>query len=357
MLSTIIKYRLPLKNCIRGIFPFFSCLYSLLADRPNYFGPLICMVIPTYRCNCRCLYCALGERKNHGMELNRMEIINLAHQIGKTGIQVVHISGGEPLLKTEIFEFIKILKGYSKIIFIDTNGILLEEYLSEIMRSKIDFIGINFESHNPSVCNSLKGYNNAFEKALKGIELIKNKRKGRHPVIDIKGSISELNFKELDLYIEHFKKIGDSITFQPIQDNLIHPSRDRSILFKKENEREFRILFGELVKKYRFLNNNYYKSITDFLFNSKGLLNGKQFRCLLPSSFSLSIQPWGEVALCLGRKDTVIGNIRESRLMDLWRSKKTFKIQRMLRNPESHCICWTANNQQLAQFLIALKLI
>ena len=357
MLSTLIKYRLPLKNCINGVLPSFKCLYSLLANKPNYFGPLICMVIPTYRCNCRCVYCSLEERKNNGVELNREEILNLAHQIGKAGIQIVHISGGEPFLKKEIFEFIALLKSYNKIVFIDTNGILLEEYFSEILRSGIDFIGISFESHNPSICNSLKRTDNAFEKALRGAEAIMKNRKGRRPAIDIKCSISKANYKELDRYIENFIKVGDSITFQPIQDNLIHPSRESSILFQKTDEEEFRKVFGELVKKYRFLNNNYYKFMPDFLFNQKKLLDRKQFRCLVPSAFSLSIQPWGETALCLGRKDTVIGNIKESKLMDLWRSKKTFEIQKMLRSSSNSCLCWTANNQQLTQILTTLKLI
>jgi MoaA/NifB/PqqE/SkfB family radical SAM enzyme len=299
----------------------------------------------------------LEERKSCGVELNRAETMDMAHQIGKTGIQVVHITGGEPFLKKELFEFIGILKGYNKIIFIDTNGILLEQYLSEIMRSRIDFIGVSFESHRPSVCNTLKGYPDAFEKALKGIALIKRTRKGRRPAIDIKGLIGRTNFKELGHYIDNFRSIGDSITLQPIQDNIIHPSRERSVTFQKEDEKEFRKLFGKLIKKYNFLNNNYYKSIPDFLFNPKGLADSKQFRCLLPSAFSLSIQPWGEAALCLGRADTVIGNIRESKLMDLWRSIKTFEIQKMIRNPDNKCICWTANNQQLVQVLTTLNFI
>jgi radical SAM protein with 4Fe4S-binding SPASM domain len=77
----------------------------------------------------------------------------------------------------------------------------------------------------------------------------------------------------------------------------------------------------------------------------------------LPAAFSLSIQPWGEVALCLGRDETIIGNIKESDLMQLWRNKKTFMIQRMLRNEKKNCVCWTANNQQLSQLLAVLKLI
>lgn len=357
MLSIVKKYRLPLKNCIDGILPFFGCFFSLVINKPNPFGPLISMVIPTYRCNCQCSYCALEARKNLGEELNRAEILELANQIGRTKIQLVHISGGEPFLKEEIFEFIRILKDYHKVVFIDTNGILLEKYISEIMQSGIDFIGISFESHKPQVCNQLKGFDNAFEKAIKGIDLIKKVRKGRYPVVDIKGLISRLNFKELGQYIEYFSKIGDYITFQPVQNNLIHPNRYNSICFSNEDEKDFRGLFNDLVKKHNFLNNNYYKLMPDFIFNPEGLLQSRQFRCLLPAAFSLSIQPWGEVALCLGRDETIIGNIKESDLMQLWRNKKTFMIQRMLRNEKKNCVCWTANNQQLSQLLAVLKLI
>ncbi|MCK4647967.1 radical SAM protein [bacterium] len=356
-LKSLMQSRLPLRSYVKGFLPFLNGFVSLLANRPNSFSPLICKIIPTYRCNCHCLYCNLEKRIEEGRELNTKEMIDLAKQIGKSKIWMVHLTGGEPLFKKDIWKIIKVLKDYNKIVYIGTNGILLEKCIDVVLRYNIDFLGISFDSHIPAKHNFMLKFDNAFEKTLKGIEAIKKKRKGRYPIINIKGMIHRLNFRELESYIEFFKKLGDNIILQPIQNNLVHLVRDKSLLFKRKDEEELRMVFDNLMKKYNFLNNDYYRLMPDFIFNPERLLKENRFRCLFFPSFELTIQPWGEVTLCRGRKDAVIGNIRKSKLLDLWKGKRTFEIQKMLRNPENNCICWIASNTRLNQYLMKIPLL
>lgn len=354
MFSNLIEYRQSFKNYFKGIAPLMSSFYSLMRDRSNLLVPPFCTIIPTYKCNYNCLHCTLKEKIKCGEELSKEELVDVAKQIGKSKIWVVSIDGGEPFLRDDLFELVKVLKNYGKLIYIFTNGSLLESYIDDVIRYKVDFLGVSFDSHKSTLHDKLRGFDGAFRKALKAVELLKKKRKGKYPIIDIKGIINKSNFGDLISYIEFFKDVGDNIKLQPIHNNVLHSPKSADLLFKKEDELKFRNSLDILMKKYKLQRNDYYRLMPDFLFNPNRLLAEGKFKCLFSSAFCVHIQPWGDVTICEGREDTSIGNIRRTKFIELWRSKKTIEKQRALRFKKDNCICWLANGQVFNQFLLKI---
>lgn len=85
----------------------------------------------TERCNLRCTYCMpeegiqLSEKEN---VLSHEEIIYLAKEFVKLGVNKIRLTGGEPLVKKNIEKIIRELTALPIQLGITTNGILLDKY-------------------------------------------------------------------------------------------------------------------------------------------------------------------------------------------------------------------------------------
>ncbi|MGB0887172.1 MAG: GTP 3',8-cyclase MoaA [Vicingaceae bacterium] len=86
----------------------------------------------TERCNLRCTYCMpeegiqLSEKEN---VLTHEEIIALAKEFVKLGVNKIRLTGGEPLIKKNIEKIIRELTALPISLGITTNGILLDKYI------------------------------------------------------------------------------------------------------------------------------------------------------------------------------------------------------------------------------------
>ena len=113
----------------------------------------------TDRCNLRCAYCM-----PHGIEplihadiLRYEEILRICKAVAKLGIQTVKVTGGEPLVRKGCIEFLKALKFEVKKVTITTNGVLLEQYVPELAKMKIDGVNISLDSLNADVYKKITG--------------------------------------------------------------------------------------------------------------------------------------------------------------------------------------------------------
>jgi hopanoid biosynthesis associated radical SAM protein HpnH len=90
--------------------------------------PLVLMLEPLYRCNLACAGCG---KIQHPVETLRKHLSpeQCVAAAEECGAPVVSIAGGEPLLHPQIGEIVRALVGRGRIVYLCTNGILLEEKL------------------------------------------------------------------------------------------------------------------------------------------------------------------------------------------------------------------------------------
>ena len=107
----------------------------------------------TDRCNLRCVYCMPEEgieNISHEEILSYDEIIRICKCIAKLGIKKIKITGGEPLVRKDIIDLIKEIKGINGIdeVTITTNGVLLYEMADQLYEAGIDAINISLDTLN-----------------------------------------------------------------------------------------------------------------------------------------------------------------------------------------------------------------
>ena len=339
-----------------GIPTLLDNLRCLLFDKPSQKSPFFILWYVTRNCNCRCSFCNLDLE---GTDLNTKQAKDVALQIGRSNTCVVALSGGEPFIREEIFDIIKILRKYKKFVSINTNGLLLEAYCDKIISLGIEQLEISVDSHLPQIHDRFRNRKGAFEKVIRGIETLRKKRRGERPFIAVRAVIAKENFKQLGDYIDFFKDKVNAITFQPlwILSNSSIDNKSQLTPLNKEDVPKLRHIIKDLAKKHSFLRLPYYQLMPDFIDSPQKLIDNNLFRCLDKSAFTLQIKYNGDVSLCLHThrthfidadgnsiKGLPLGNVKHDMLMDLWRSERCFMIQKYLRSKRNKCICWCAGN-------------
>ena len=95
-------------------------IFTSIQGESSYAGRP-CTFVRLMGCNLRCSYCDTTFAYDEGIELSEEDILT---KIGRTGIGLVEITGGEPLVQREVYPFMKRLieEGYE--VLIETNGSL-----------------------------------------------------------------------------------------------------------------------------------------------------------------------------------------------------------------------------------------
>lgn len=95
-------------------------IFTSIQGETSYTG-IPCTFIRLAGCNLRCSYCDTKYAYEEGIELTENEIIN---EVTLIGVNLVEITGGEPLLQKGTFHLIErlISEGYK--VLIETNGTL-----------------------------------------------------------------------------------------------------------------------------------------------------------------------------------------------------------------------------------------
>ena len=93
-------------------------IFTSIQGESSYAG-MPCTFIRLTGCNLRCSYCDTVYAYYNGRDLSEDEIMS---EVRRAGIDLVEITGGEPLLQKEVFHLIKRLldKGYT--VLVETNG-------------------------------------------------------------------------------------------------------------------------------------------------------------------------------------------------------------------------------------------
>lgn len=109
----------------------------------------------TDRCNFRCKYCMPEkgvELKTHEDILSFEEIIQFVKAVAPLGITRVRVTGGEPLIRKGVIDFIKKLKSIKGIkdVSMTTNGSLLPDMAQYLKKAGLDRVNISLDSLKPN---------------------------------------------------------------------------------------------------------------------------------------------------------------------------------------------------------------
>ena len=149
-------------------------------------------------CNFKCGYCLPDgykiDKSDNRTFINKEEIRRLAKALSELGVSKIRLTGGEPTIRKDFFEIIKIIKQNSGIkkTVITTNGYHLDKIANDIKESGLDGINISIDSLNSETFKKITGHDRLSE-ILRGIT-----------------ALQKLNFRNIKINAVLLKGINDS---------------------------------------------------------------------------------------------------------------------------------------------------
>jgi cyclic pyranopterin phosphate synthase len=140
----------------------------------------------TDRCNYRCVYCRTGTNGAAYAELPFEDYLRMARILVSLGITKVRLTGGEPLLRKGIVEFVRDLSGLRTIhgckpeIALTTNGHLLAEIVDPLKDAGLDRVTVSMDAVDPDRFARITRVPNGFDSVLAGVRA--SRRAGLSPV-------------------------------------------------------------------------------------------------------------------------------------------------------------------------------
>jgi cyclic pyranopterin phosphate synthase len=203
-------------------------------------------------CNFKCGYCLPDgykiDKSDNRSFINTGEIKRLARVLSELGVSKIRLTGGEPTIRKDFFEIIKIIKENSGIkkTVITTNGYKLDKIANDIKNSGLDGINISIDSLDPKTFKKITGHDR-LEEILRGIK-----------------NLQKLDFKNIKINAVLLKGINDT-----------ERDFDSWAQFIKNNEIDFRYI--ELMQTGDNLDyfNKYHvpsKKFTDYLNNNNWII-------------------------------------------------------------------------------------
>src|SRR6056297_1682394 len=170
-----------------------DCSSSPIGARPGL-GPVVAWNINS-QCNLNCKHCysnSTAAKKND--TLNTKEAFALIDQLADFKVPVLLLSGGEPLLRPDLFKLIKKARSRNLRVVISTNGTLLTEKMVQELKSLgVSYIGISLDGLQETN-DQFRGQKGAFDAALEGI---RNCQKYNQKV-GLRFTINQENYQEID---------------------------------------------------------------------------------------------------------------------------------------------------------------
>jgi len=262
----------------------------------------------TEKCNLKCIYCSRyvqsDERKIGFMTPEEIErIVHIFQKIDRVKIR---LTGGEPLLRSDIVEITKRLSKFHSVdSFLTTNGILLKRYAQLLKDAGLKRINISLDSLKEDVFKRITSGGN-IKDVIEGI--YQAKMVGFEPIKLNVVLLRGINDGEINSFIDFGERMGIIIRFIEVMP-----------LGMKHWKRYF-VSNDELISRLKGLFDKRYPIISDGPARYYKLKNGMEVGFISPISHNfcdtcsrLRITSDGFLRTCLvnGREYNLIGLLRE----------------------------------------------
>jgi 12,18-didecarboxysiroheme deacetylase len=124
----------------------------------------------TRRCNLHCIHCYFeAQDKEYPGELTTAEGEHLVDSLARFRVPVILFSGGEPLLRDDIYHLIRYAAERDIRAVLSTNGVLLTpETVAKLKQAGVSYVGVSLDGLE-DIHDRFRGKKGAFQLSLQGI--------------------------------------------------------------------------------------------------------------------------------------------------------------------------------------------
>ncbi|MBI2842523.1 MAG: radical SAM protein [Armatimonadetes bacterium] len=282
------------------------------------------ILVATYRCNARCHMCNTWMFPSEiSQELDIKYYERFPH------VRFLNITGGEPFIRQDLEEIVKIVKPKADRICISTNGYFTDRVIRLAEKNRDLGFRISLEGL-PAANDELRGMKDGFDHGLR--TLLQLHRLGLKD-IGFGITVSDRNAKDLLELYELAKWLKVEFATAALHNGYYFHKHDNAIEKKEEVSNAFRELIRELFKTTR--PKNWFRA-----YFNHGLINyvngGKRLLPCEMGSDIFMVDPFGEIYPCNVLQESM-GNIKDAPFEKIWNSPRAEEVRKMARNCGKDC--------------------
>jgi MoaA/NifB/PqqE/SkfB family radical SAM enzyme len=169
----------------------------------------ILLYSPTSRCNSRCVSCEYW-RTDGRADLSRDEVATLCRYLRPLRTKLVIFTGGEPLVREDVFELADTFLAQGVVLHLLTSGLALERH-AEAVAERFAAVTISLDGHTAELYRSVRGVD-GLASVERGVRRLKELR----PELPVRArsTLQRRNFRALPDLIDKAATMGlDQISF------------------------------------------------------------------------------------------------------------------------------------------------
>jgi radical SAM protein with 4Fe4S-binding SPASM domain len=123
----------------------------------------------TSRCNLQCLHCVVSAGENTADDLSTERCLQLIDDWAAFGVQDITFSGGEPLLREDLFQLALAAKQKNLSISLASNGTLITRDVARQCKALDMDVQISLDGSTADIYGRVRGRKEAFDDVMEGI--------------------------------------------------------------------------------------------------------------------------------------------------------------------------------------------
>jgi MoaA/NifB/PqqE/SkfB family radical SAM enzyme len=292
-----------------------------------------CAIITTYRCNARCGMCYSWRNPTKSSEEFDPEILKKI----PGGMQRLNITGGEPLLREDITEIVRILDTKSDRLEISTNGYFTDKIIEIAREFPCITIRVSIEGL-PELNDRLRGLKNGFDRGLRTV--LRLKEMGIADV-GFAMTISGENCRDLRDMYTLVSAMGVEFANAVVHNSFYFHKHDNRIENVEEVEKA---MIDFMVALLRSPRHKLKERIKDWFraYLNLGLLRHvrgeeRPIPCGAGTD-TFFLDPWGQVLACNGSLEPLImGDLKSQSFEEIWHSEQAERVRKMVAACDRNC--------------------
>ncbi len=303
--------------------------------------PDMIQIMLTSRCNLQCKMCSVWKNKhNFKEELTTQQLKDLIDRAIDMGIATIYFTGGEALLREDIFELIDYAARDNIITTFNTNGSLITKDIAHrIAYSKLRSLTFSIDSPNEEIHDSLRG-KGVFNKAMQAIGWINEcKQETGRPDLVMCSVVMRQNIADLEALVDlaernHFCYLA----LQPIVDNSglwQQPQEWKNAFWI--NHDDLPKLQASLERLEQLKKEKEKKNFTINVMAEKTLdyfRSGLRVNTCFAGFSRVFVNQLGDISFICFES---FGNIKRDKLKDVWYGDKSNRLRKKIKECASNC--------------------
>ncbi|MFH1777673.1 MAG: radical SAM protein [Candidatus Omnitrophota bacterium] len=273
----------------------------------------------TKECNLSCRHCYRDAGEKARDELTTQEGKDLLEEMEVAGFKIIVFSGGEPLLREDVFELISFAQEIGLRPVLGTNGTLItRETTHKLKQAGCQRVGISLDSLTPKTHDRFRNENGAWARSVNAMKLC---REIGLP-FQVHTTITKNNYEEIEEicdFVENLGACANHLFFlvpcgraKDDKDIYLTAAEHERVLYKILEKQKSTTMELKPVCAPQFI--RLAAMMKQEIRFDKGCLAGISYCCILPNG---DLHPCPYLPL-------KVGNVREERFSELWQTNDVF---------------------------------